>query len=218
MFKVTEKEIFNGIIKAKNPNNNVLYFEREIENIEEKIGANPDLARRFIDLDANNQVDKSAKYFLENLKKEKIRSKIADSNIFKFKVQWDAEHGISLQTHRDYIEDFGNTFFNQVKNLIDRNQTSDSKTEEMNEADGDLIREVLDHARFCKEKVSQFHGRNDLLNKMQAYLLDESNNSPFVIFGESGCGKTAILAKLADQVTFKENFIFGKFLIWKQKD
>ena len=189
----------------------MIYFEREIENIEEKIEANPDLARRFIDLDSKNQVDKSAKYFLENLKKEKIRSKIADSNIFKFKVQWDAENGISLQTHRDYIEDFGNTFFNQVKNLIDRNQTSDSKTEEMNEADGDLIREVLDHARFCKEKVSQFHGRNDLLNKMQAYLLDESNNSPFVIFGESGCGKTAILAKLADQVTFKKILFLENF-------
>ena len=129
---------------------------------------------------------------------------MSDSNIFKFNVQWDAEHGISLQTHRDYIEDFGNTFFNQVKNLIDRNQISDSKADEMNEADRDLIREMLDHARFCKEKVSQFHGRNDLLDKMKDYLLDQSNNSPFVIYGESGCGKTAILAKLADQVTLKK--------------
>ena len=26
------------------------------------------------------------------------------------------------------------------------------------------------------------------------------NNSPFLVYGESGCGKTAILAKLADEV------------------
>ena len=85
--KVTEKEIFNGIIKSHNPINNVLYFEREIEDIEQHIDSNPELTRRFIDLDSNNQIDKSAKYLLENLKQNKIRSKISDSNIFKFKVK-----------------------------------------------------------------------------------------------------------------------------------
>ena len=28
----------------------------------------------------------------------------------------------------------------------------------------------------------------------------ETNQEPFVIYGDSGCGKTAVLAKLADQV------------------
>lgn len=31
------------------------------------------------------------------------------------------------------------------------------------------------------------------------YVLSD-NNAPFLVYGESGCGKTAILAKLADEV------------------
>ena len=40
------------------------------------------------------------------------------------------------------------------------------------------------------------------------------NNSPFLVYGESGCGKTAILAKLADEV-IKLYLIFILYFIKK---
>ena len=83
---VTEKEIYNGILNAKNLANNVLFFEREIVDIEQNIQSNRSLASKFIDLDDKFKVDEHAKSFLNNLKYSKIPSRLPSSNIFKLKV------------------------------------------------------------------------------------------------------------------------------------
>ena len=87
------------------------------------------------------------------------------------KVKWDKEHGISLKTHREYIEEFGNVFYEKVKALINKNQVKEYSGEALNQFDQNLIREVLDHARFCKVKVSQFHGREELLTQVLLYFI-----------------------------------------------
>ena len=84
----------------------------------------------------------------------------------KQKVKWDNKVGISLETHTEYVQKFGECFYNQVKRLIDSNQKIDDEKESLNEDDSELIREVLDHARFCNQKISQFHGRKPLLNSV----------------------------------------------------
>ena len=53
-----------------------------------------------------------------------------------------------------------------MKRLIDKNQVKEFENEKVNEMDQALINEVMDHARFCKDKVSQFHGREELLKKV----------------------------------------------------
>ena len=86
---ITEKEIFNGILRASKENNvadNVLYFEREIEDIGSYVDTNPGLAGKFIDLDEDKKIDQSAKVLLDTLKHQKIGSKLPGSNTFKFKV------------------------------------------------------------------------------------------------------------------------------------
>ena len=126
---------------------------------------NPQLTGKFIDLTNDKKIDKSSKALLEKLK-YKISSKLPESNMFKFKVKWDKENGINIKTHTDYIENFGNTFYEQVKRLIDKNQVKEFENEKVNEMDQALINEVMDHARFCKDKVSQFHGREELIKKV----------------------------------------------------
>ena len=51
--------------------------------------------------------------------------------MFKFKVKWDKENGINIKTHTDYIENFGNTFYEQVKRLIDKNQVKEFENEKV---------------------------------------------------------------------------------------
>ena len=165
---MTEKEIFNGILRAKNVENNVLFFEREIEDIEKHIESNTTLARRFIDLDKTNKVDVEAKRFLDDLKWTKIPSKLSAANTFKFKVKWCNETGISMSSHASYIEKFGETFYAECKRLIDRNQASVRQMFEntMDEREIALASEVMDHARFCNETAEKFHGRQDFLSKV----------------------------------------------------
>ena len=86
LFQVTEKEIFNGIINAKQLDKNALYFIREIDGIELGLETNNKLARRFIDTDSNGKIDESAQTLLNDLKYNKIPSKIPVDNIFKFNV------------------------------------------------------------------------------------------------------------------------------------
>jgi hypothetical protein len=86
IFLVTEKEIFKGILNGKNVANNVLFFERNIVDIEENLNMNTSLVKKFVDLDKHNKVDNEIKTLLENLKHEKIPSALPKSNIFKFDV------------------------------------------------------------------------------------------------------------------------------------
>ena len=56
---------------------------------------------------------------------------------------------------------------------------------------------------MCKEKSRIFQGRKDLIDTIITYIgksEDEDNDNddtPMVIYGESGCGKTSVMAKAA---------------------
>ena len=86
---VTEKEIFEGIFKEKDPNLTSLCFVRHIENLENCL--NHSKASRFIDVkkdqNGNVELDVEAKSLIENLVENKIPSKLnSTTNIFKYKV------------------------------------------------------------------------------------------------------------------------------------
>ena len=84
---MTEKEIFNGILNNKNTSNSVLYFQRNIVDIDEYAAkSNLSIVKKFIDMDKEDRIDQSARKLLEELKNEKIPSKISKSNLFKFDV------------------------------------------------------------------------------------------------------------------------------------
>ena len=84
-------------------------------------------------------------------------------------MKWDKEVGISLQTHEDYIINFANTFYEQVKSLIDRNQSQKNELSSLNSKDAHFLQEVLDHVYFCLETSNKFHGRQDLLERVIAF-------------------------------------------------
>lgn len=164
---MTEKEIYKGIIDAKNIKNNVLYFQRDIEDIDDNLIQNLSQIKRYVELDKNNKIDSSVKSLLDDLKYKDIPSKLTESNIFRFNVKWNQEAGICLKTHKDYIETFGETFYEQVKKLIDQNQQLKPKFVQLNDQDIKLYVEVADHASFCNKTVDKFHGRDDILVKVK---------------------------------------------------
>ena len=72
---------------------------------------------------------------------------LPESNIFKFKVKWDKETGVSFKSHPEYIKNFGDTFYEQVKILIDKNQQKEKNN--FSAKENELLQEVLDHVAFC---------------------------------------------------------------------
>ena len=90
IFKVTAKEIYEGIERAEDPNKTALCFVREIVNLEEYI--NDSTVSRFMDIKTsrhkNNEIDLEAKKLLLELRDQKIPSKLdPNTNIFHFKVK-----------------------------------------------------------------------------------------------------------------------------------
>lgn len=58
---------------------------------------------------------------------------------------------------------------------------------------------------MCQEKSRIFHGREDVIQRINSYLEAESeSNVPLVVHGQSGCGKTSVIAKAASLA--KESF------------
>lgn len=54
-----------------------------------------------------------------------------------------------------------------------------------------------EHQAFMAEKLRVFIGREKILGKIDTYITSEST-TPFVIYGESGMGKSALMAKAVD--------------------
>lgn len=80
------------------------------------------------------------------------------------------------------------------------------------------LQEMLHHYQWAKEKVKSFIGREDLLIAALHFLSNNANNTSkkkakkmkkknndvssisFSLIGQSGCGKTALMAKIASQL------------------
>ena len=82
-------------------------------------------------------------------------------------LKWDKETGVSLVAHKEYIEKFGQTFYDGVKKLIDKNARKPYFLDKFSDADRALFQEILEHAKFSSECVEKFHGRVDLLDQVR---------------------------------------------------
>ena len=125
---------------------------------------------------------------------------------FRFSVPWSNEEGVNADFHKDYLEEIGNTFESAMIRLIDH----DISTRKLPEIRGvpadvleEVVAEVLGQCHSALAKTSFFKGRKSLLQTINSYAtlaLGASSQKPLVVCGESGSGRTALLAKAAQQV------------------
>lgn len=188
-FIALEKEIQAGIFKINDADNNAIVFLREIENLENDKYISKKFLSQFVELDENNEIDLCLKQRLNKLKTEIVTNALPESNIHKYKVcenkvflksiffffillsqiKLDPDYGISRITHNEYLTQFGSTFYESVKKLIDRNASKEHYLDKIEPKDKHLMQEILDHANFCNNCVEKFHGRNDLINKVKSF-------------------------------------------------
>lgn len=87
---MTANEITNGILNANNLENNVLYFEREIESIEDHLKVSGDKSKigKYIDLVNNSELNEESKKWLNDLKQKIALTKLPAENTVKLKVSF----------------------------------------------------------------------------------------------------------------------------------
>lgn len=191
-FLVTEDEVRRGIITANSPEDHCFWFKRVITNLNDNTQSQK--AGSFIDKPYGGDqgaIDKEAQTLLESLREQDLPKVLPSKNIRQYEVQW-SPNGIDpdkLPEHAQYIEDLCKTFYDTLTGMIDRAVGQRREVE----IKDNLIEEITGHLSFCLKKCQTFHGRKEFLEEMKKILKE---NRTLVIHGESGCGKTSIMAKI----------------------
>ncbi|KAK3736404.1 hypothetical protein QZH41_017906 [Actinostola sp. cb2023] len=189
---VTEDEVRRGIITSSSPEDRCFWFKRVITNLEDNTQSQK--AGSFIDKvwgGGQGTIDQEAQTFLETLREEDLPKALPPRNIKQYEVKW-SSNGIDPQSspeHAQYIDDLCKTFYDTLTGMIDK-AVGKRRAVEIKD---NLVEEVTDHLSFCLKKCQAFHGRREFLEEMKNAL--KKDRRTVVICGESGCGKTSIMAK-----------------------
>lgn len=196
-FPVTEDEIRRGIINTPSPSKHCFWFKRVILDLTANIDAKN--AGKFIDKTWGEiaSVDENAQKLLSTLREKDLPRVLPSENIMTYDVKW-TEQGVDPSVspeHAQYIEKLCKDFYSILTQMIDTgikdNETSDSRDS--------FAEELFQHGSFCQKKCKSFYGRKEFLEASKKTLLEHDKHA-VVLHGESGCGKTSIVAKIASEV------------------
>lgn len=121
------------------------------------------------------------------------------ANCRPYYIPW-KEEGVKTSDpeFQNYLARFCNDFVNDMKNLI--SQHAEKLLKVSKQVEKSVLQEVIHHSTLCKDKTIHFKGQSDVLFRVEKFFRNpRENNKPFVIFGESGCGKSTVMAKIAIQ-------------------
>ncbi|CAH1801102.1 unnamed protein product [Owenia fusiformis] len=187
---VTEEEVKRGLLNVcATSENKCIVITREIDNVD----FTDEKAYRYVDMNDNKDaLDEETVELLGELRDETIPKHIADSEIQKYKLQWE-KNGINpmVPAHAKYLEDFCKFFTSRVRDMIVKALEKRDKA-----ASNWLFSEVLHHLNMCARRSRSFNCRHQGQKRVDEYLNDDTNRAPFVIHGVSGIGKTSFIAKL----------------------
>lgn len=192
LFTVTEEEIQLGILQVPGDvNKKCLCFVRKIEDLEENNEHHR--AVKFLDLIPDtNDIDTDSQDMLSCLRDRKLTEKLSKANIVRLKTNWTDVGGINTTDNAAYLEELGEAFYNKMTWLIEEN---------LNHMDGghdeEQKTEIIQSLQIRNDWSKIFYGREEIIAAVEKYIKDDNNQCPFALYGESGCGKTALIAKCA---------------------
>lgn len=201
---VTQEEIDIGLFQTpKDPNMTCLCFVREIEHLQENVRHHR--TSKFLDLQPTEkgepvEMDLDAYERLTILRDQEIPKRLNKENIVKLKTTWSEHGGINATDSKEYLLQLCEAFYNKMVWLIDKNLHEKYVEED------EYTRELLAGLRFRNRLSRDFLGRTDLLNIVEKYVTGLAKGVPMVVYGESGTGKTALIAKCAKEA---KNWLSG---------
>ena len=180
----TEQEIIAGVFQMPDAHEHVFGFFRHIQNL-----PSHKRAQNFFDCDETGQPDREAAERLQNLKNW-TKAHLGE-NILEYKTVWAGE-GIKLDYLKQLCED---AYRNLEKIILDEI----AQLEEINP----IKLETETHRLFGQDRARNFTGRENDLETIAAYL-DADSNEPFLVWGKSGIGKSALMAKAIQQTIIRK--------------
>ena len=195
---MTEDEIRRGIITVTSPEKHCFWFKRVITDLIQNVdnrNANKFLDKTYGDSSA---VDESAQKLLSSLRERELPAALSTKNVVQYDVQWtnDGINPDASAEHAKYLEKLCTDVYDVLTDMIQEA----IKEKEVSEKEDSLVKEILQHALFCQKKGLTCQGRDEYLQSVKQSLLDYQNQRVVILHGESGCGKTSVMAKIAVEI------------------
>jgi hypothetical protein len=175
----TEQEIVDGAMRVADARDHVFCFFREIEGLPGDVNA-----RGYIDFDSEDKRDLKSNEKLQDLK-TRLEEYIPE-NTHHYRAQW--QGGSATLDHVDQLcEDV----YQRLSVVILAELALLEKVDPLDS-------EIEAHDAFGEERAGFFTGRVAILERIDGYIQGEDLH-PFAIWGESGSGKSALLARAVQQ-------------------
>jgi len=210
---VTHEEIRQGLhSNLEQAKRGALAFLRHFDplpNAEEL--SQSTMAPAFFDFSEPQKLSHQSMEAVESLKAEMLNQLPAE-NISQFHLVW-SEQGIDpLGVHKDYLDKFLHDFVSKIKGQIEQEWARKIHPRLLEE--DPLVHEVNQHSSFCQALCDSFSGREEILQTIETHLesclqneggrkTSQPSRSPLVIYGESGSGKTSLMAKASQLASYK---------------
>jgi hypothetical protein len=191
----TEQEIAAGALKVPDARDHVFCFFREIKGLPAD-----ERARDFIDLEPAGVLDTAANAKLRDLKTQ-LEDRLP-GNIVHYQPNWTGDAASlyhignlpdDVEACRALISDAHATetlcvdVWKRLASVIEAEIERIEKIEL-------LEKESSDHRAFAEDRARLFVGRNAILDTIGSYL-SGAERHPLAVWGESGSGKSALMAK-----------------------
>lgn len=125
--------------------------------------------------------------------KEQVQAKLIDENILNVSTTQISKDKLD----ESYIDKFIQSVTNFLKQQVD-NQILKDKEKDYS----DLEIEKLQQQFFMNQKLENFLGQEKILQEIQNYISNE-NDKPLIICGQSGIGKSSIIAKAIEDTSIQ---------------
>lgn len=185
----TEQEIVKGAFEAEHAEEHVFCFLRELSGLPDRVPpaeddqAGPSAVLDYGDYHADGTRDTETHALLADLK-SRLRDQLGH-NAFGYDAEWT---GTAAST--THIDRLCQDMLSSLTRVID------AEIERLG-AYSHLAQEQAAHRAFAEEHVDGFIGRTEYLDTVARYV-DGTDPHPLCLFARGGLGKSALLARAAD--------------------
>ncbi|MCL2116604.1 MAG: DUF4062 domain-containing protein, partial [Methanobrevibacter sp.] len=192
----TEQEVIKGVLNP-NSKNHAFAFFREIKTENPKYHEN---LKSFFNFDKDGNIDEKNVKLVTKLKNQ-LKSELSNK-VYFYESDISNESKKNTITY-DHIEKFCDDVYDSLSKTILR-QIQDYE-------ENPLEKEIRIHNNFAKKKSKGFVGRKDIIKKINDYV-NSDNDRPLAVVGESGLGKTALLAHISQTLKKSDKKIVSRYI------
>ncbi|MCX6250843.1 MAG: DUF4062 domain-containing protein [Bacteroidetes bacterium] len=194
----THQEITRGALKppedAEKSEDHVLAFIRKIEGLPEDLRA-----EGFRDL-VDGKPDDYCQSQLKKLKAE-LKLKLGE-NCIDYPSDWKGDHSQLPEDERKKFKEKTLTF---LQNIIEQQIANIVDPDEINQ-------EVKLHREFKERLTEHFKGREEILGTIIGYLKNKNERRVMSLIGQSGSGKSSVIAEAIKRAETKNAVIVYRFI------